>query len=89
LISKRFKRAKVRNGVLTSVTLSGSGAAVSFKYDPCERRIAPMSPGLRTIAGCVATPYSDLEHQPSIERFTLHLQDRKKATGVLQKTGMD
>jgi hypothetical protein len=31
-----------------------------------------------TIAGCVALLYSDLELQPSLERFTLHLQDGRR-----------
>jgi hypothetical protein len=47
--------AKVRNEVLISVTVPGSGGTVTFKYDHRERRIVPMRPGLRTIAGCVAT----------------------------------
>jgi len=43
-----------------------------------ETGIAPISPGLRTIAGCVALLYSDLELQPSLEKFTLHLQDGRR-----------
>jgi len=43
-----------------------------------ETGIAPTSSGLRTIAGCVALLYTDLELQPSLERFTLHLQDGRR-----------
>jgi len=65
-------------------TLKGEGTLVSstaknivtYHLEVVEETgIAPMSPSLRTIAGCVAILYSDLELQPSLERFTLHLQD--------------
>ena len=52
-----------------------------------ETGIAPTSPGLRTIAGCVTLLYTDLELQPSLERFTLHLQDGRRLQVFCKRPG--
>ncbi len=52
-----------------------------------ETGIAPTSSGLRTIAGCVALLYTDLELQPSLERFTLHLQDGRRLQVFCKRPG--
>ena len=52
-----------------------------------ETGIASMRPGLRTIAGCVVLLYTDLELQPSLEKFTLHLQDGRRLQVFCKRPG--
>ena len=52
-----------------------------------ETGIAPTSSGLRTIAGCVSLLYTDLELQPSLEKFTLHLQDGRRLQVFCKRPG--
>jgi len=79
--------ARGRQMIRVVETLRGEGKLVSSIAENIvtyhlevveETGITPMSPGLRTIAGCVALLYTDLELQPSLERFTLHLQDGRR-----------
>jgi len=79
--------ARGRQMTRVGETLKGEGKLVSSIAENIltyhlevveETGIAPMSPGLRTIAGCMALLYLDLELQPSLERFTLHLQDGRR-----------
>jgi|GraSoiStandDraft_35_1057300.scaffolds.fasta_scaffold390403_2 hypothetical protein len=77
-------------------TLKGEGKLVSSIAENIvsyhlevveEAGIAPKSPGLRTIAGCVALLYSDLELQPSLQKFTLYLQDGGKLQVFCKRPG--
>jgi hypothetical protein len=51
-----------------------------------ETGIAPTSPGLRTIAGCVALLYTDLELQPSLE--IRYLQDGRRLQVFCKRDGL-
>ena len=77
-------------------TLKGEGKLVrsmaenivSYHLEVVEETgIAPTSSGLRTIAGCVALLYSDLELQPSLQKFTLYLQDGGKLHVFCKRPG--
>jgi hypothetical protein len=52
-----------------------------------ETGIASTSSGLRTIAGCVALLYTELELQPSLEELTLHLQDGRRLLAFCKRPG--
>jgi hypothetical protein len=77
-------------------TLKGQGKLVSSIAENIvtyhlevveEAGIAPTSSGLKTIAGCVALLYSDLELQPSLQKFTLYLQDGRKLQVLCKRPG--
>ena len=77
-------------------TLKGEGRLVSSMAEYIvnyhlevieEAGIAPMRSSSRTIAGCVTLLYSDLQLQPSLERFTLHLQDGGKLQAFCKRPG--
>jgi hypothetical protein len=78
-------------------TLKGEGTLVSSTAKNIvtyylevveEAGIAPTSSALRTIAGCVALLYSDLE-LPIVGKIHVTPARWKSVAGVLQKTGMN
>lgn len=77
-------------------TLKGEGKLVSSIAENTvtyhleiieEAGISLRSPGLRSIAGCVALLDSGLELQPSLERFTLHLEDGRRLEVFCKRPG--